>query len=339
MAFRFGFGDEDGAQPAAAAGDGEVPPTPLRPVHEHPLQELLDTLPDQLSYSTVQIESPTGRTIHLPRRELYDIRLQLLSEDETNDEVVDQLDNSDLRSGIYEGGFKTWECSLDLASLLLDRGPRKDIDDLMRCDQVVELGAGTAMPSLVLFQHALLNSIPMTFVFADYNDAVLRLATLPNMLLTWALNTTPDGPTSDNMHVSSKGDLGLNEDILKRFKDDMKARNINFIFLSGPWSPDLASHIPNSSPDLGTVILAAETIYSPASTTAFVELVVTLLKRVKMAKVMIGAKRMYFGVGGSVDGLKEACRERGAVAYEIENHGVPGMDGGVGRALVEVQMY
>ena len=97
--------------------------------------------------------------------------------------------------------------------------------------------------------------------------------------------------------------------------------------------------IPPSSADLGSVILAAETIYSEESTAAFVDILIPLLKSVKMAKAMIGAKRMYFGVGGSVDGLKEACRERGAVAYEIENHGVPGMDSGVGRALVEVQMY
>jgi protein-histidine N-methyltransferase len=87
----------------------------------------------------VRIESPTGRVLNLPRRELYDIRLQLLSEDSSNDDIVDQLDQSDLRSGVYEGGFKTWECSLDLASLLLDRGPRKDIDDLMRCDLVIEV--------------------------------------------------------------------------------------------------------------------------------------------------------------------------------------------------------
>jgi len=317
----------------------------------------LGTLPDQLSYSTVQIESPTGRILHLPRREHYDIRLQLLSKDNLDDDVVDQLDNSDLRSGIYEGGFKTWECSLDLASLLLDRGPRKDIDDLVRCDQIIEvchlpvclylrpwltryqLGAGTAIPSLVLFQHALLNNIPMTFVFADYNDAVLRLATLPNVLLTWALNTTPDGTPNHSMDVSSKGELELSSTILQRFKDDMTSKNINFKFLSGPWSTELASYIPASAPDLGSVILAAETIYSPASTEAFVEILITLLKRVKMAKAMIGAKRMYFGVGGSVDALKEACRERGAVAYEIENHGVPSMDAGVGRALVEVQMY
>ena len=54
---------------------------------------------------------------------------------------------------------------------------------------------------------------------------------------------------------------------------------------------------------------------------------------------MVGAKNYYFGVGGSVDGLKIACAAKGAVAYEIENHGVPGLEAGVGRSLVEVQMF
>lgn len=90
---------------------------------------------------------------------------------------------------------------------------------------------------------------------------------------------------------------------------------------------------------MGALILAAETIYSPASTEAFVALLITLLKRAQMSKAMIAAKRMYFGVGGSVDGLKEECAKVGAVASEIENHGVSGMEAGVGRALVEVQMY
>lgn len=102
--------------------------------------EQLATLPERLSYATVRIESPLGRVVHLPRRELFDVRAQLLQEDSsTNDQVVEQLDKSDLRSGVYEGGFKTWECSVDLASLLLDRGPRKDIDELVKCDQVVEV--------------------------------------------------------------------------------------------------------------------------------------------------------------------------------------------------------
>lgn len=78
--------------------------------------------------------------LYLPKRDLYDVRVQLLQEGSVNDHVIDQLDKSDLRSGVYEGGFKTWECSLDLASLLLDRGPRKDIDELIRCDQITEVG-------------------------------------------------------------------------------------------------------------------------------------------------------------------------------------------------------
>lgn len=195
------------------------------------------------------------------------------------------------------------------------------------------------MPTLVLFQHALLNAIPLTFVLADYNDTVLRLATLPNILLTWAANTEYHDFPPPTLEDSSQGDMELSESVIQRFIAEMKCKNINFVFLSGPWSPALASMIPHSAPDFGSLILAAETIYSPASTTAFVDILLILLKRVKMAKAMIGAKRIYFGVGGSVDGLKEECREQGAVAYEIENHGVPGTDSGVGRALVEVQMY
>lgn len=191
----------------------------------------------------------------------------------------------------------------------------------------------------MLFRHALLNALSLTFVLQDYNDAVLRLVTLPNLLLAWAANTENNDFPTPTFDESSHGDLEISQSLLQRFTADMKSRSINLIFLSGSWCPQLAALIPPSAPELGMVVLAAETIYSPESTRAFVELLVQLLQRVKMGKAMIGAKRVYFGVGGSIDGLKEACRERGAVAYEIENHGVPDMDGGVRRALVEVQMY
>ncbi|KAK4962671.1 hypothetical protein LTR10_000298 [Elasticomyces elasticus] len=345
MSFSFGFGGDeaDGDNAGTSAPVGSKPNTETRsdgtPVKEHTVAELIATLPDHLSYSTVRIESPTGRELFLPRRDLHDVRVQLLQEGPENDHIIDQIGTSDLRSGVYEGGFKTWECSLDLASLLLDRGPRKDIDELIRCDQIIELGAGTALPSLVLFQHALLNTIPLTFTLADYNDTVLRLVTLPNLLLTWAATAKQGDFATIKLDSDSTGDFDLSPELVARFLTDLKFMEIRLRFLSGSWSPALADLIPASGSDYGTVILAAETIYSPESTEAFTELLCVLLKRVKMSKAMIAAKRMYFGVGGSVDGLKAACRERGAVAYEIENHGVPGMDGGVGRALVEVQMY
>lgn len=193
-----------------------------------------------------------------------------------------------------------------------------------------------------MFRHAIENAIPgLTFTLADYNEDVLRLVTLPNILLTW-ITTVENGDVqgeAPRTDAECSGEVEITQALISRFLADLNRNTLNLNFLSGPWSPRLAALMPSSAADMGCVVLAAETIYSPASTAAFVDLLAILLKRVKMSKAMIGAKRMYFGVGGSVDGLKEACRERGAVAYEIENHGVPGMETGVGRALVEVQLY
>lgn len=100
----------------------------------------LATLPSKIAFSKVDIESPKGKTVSVPRRELFDVRMQLMAEDEPEAEnLITNLDKSDLRTNVYEGGFKTWECSLDLARLLLDRGPRKDLDDLCRVDHVIEV--------------------------------------------------------------------------------------------------------------------------------------------------------------------------------------------------------
>lgn len=56
-----------------------------------------------------------------------------------NGPEIEGLDSSDIRTNVYEGGFKSWECAFDLAKLLLDRGPRKDIDDLCRVNHVIEV--------------------------------------------------------------------------------------------------------------------------------------------------------------------------------------------------------
>lgn len=236
----------------------------------------------------------------------------------------------------------------------------------MRLTHTSQLGAGSALPSLILFRHAVLHSLSdITFTLADYNEEVLRLITLPNLILTWAAATTtsPESNSNNNntnfsLSDTSNGDFELTPSLLSNFKTSLQSTNLTLNFLSGPWSPALANLIlpspsPSPSPSFSIgekslLILASETIYSPTSTAAFVDLVTTLLKRRgggsgsggNMGKAVLGAKKMYFGVGGSVDGLKEMCRDRGAVACEVENSGVKGMEGdGVGRALVEIQMF
>lgn len=62
-----------------------------------------------------------------------------MSEDDGDSTSKADLGEEDIRTNVYEGGYKSWECSFDLAKLLLDRGPRKDLDDLCRVDHVVEV--------------------------------------------------------------------------------------------------------------------------------------------------------------------------------------------------------
>ena len=76
----------------------------------------------------------SGRLLTLTRRDLFDARFQLISEDDKSDseiELDDRLTHpaktsaldfidapSDLVPGVYEGGLKTWECSLDIVNYL-----------------------------------------------------------------------------------------------------------------------------------------------------------------------------------------------------------------------------
>ncbi|KAF2402003.1 hypothetical protein EJ06DRAFT_508273 [Trichodelitschia bisporula] len=307
---------------------------------------MLSTLPSKIAYQITEIESPKGKKLKIPRRELFDIRMQLMADDNFESEVSNGLGDSDIRTNVYEGGFKSWECSFDLAKLLLDRGPRKDLDDLCRVDHVVELGCGTAVPTLVLFHYALTESLPIYFTLTDYNASVLRLVTLPNLLLTWAstlpATASPFSADDPNPLLSEEqGDLNVTPELKAAFVSALTGQGLTLSFVAGSWSPakPFLSLIP-TSPEMNILVLASETIYSPEALSSFAEALIGILKQVRMAKAMIAAKRVYFGVGGSVDAFKVECRERKAVGYEIENHNVDlGESGGVRRCLLEVQMF
>jgi protein-histidine N-methyltransferase len=123
----------------------------------------LESLPSRISYTTNLIISPQReRRALIPRRALFDVRMQIMAEAEDDDDDSNEagttngqdarnkanavletlgLGDADISQNVYEGGFKSWEGAMDLARLLLERGPRKDIDDLERCDGVVEVSA------------------------------------------------------------------------------------------------------------------------------------------------------------------------------------------------------
>ncbi|KAH9880898.1 hypothetical protein IAQ61_001192, partial [Plenodomus lingam] len=363
MAFSFGFSGDDIERDPNDVGDsthqvdfegGDDAAPSLVPARVWGWDELLSTLPSKISYSTITLTTPRGHTARLPRRELFDVRLQLMAEDDnTSAAPLLGLSESDLAPNVYEGGFKTWECSLDLARWFLERVEGREEEenkeeneqtiDPTRASHIIEIGCGSALPSLVLFQHALHHHRPCHFTLTDYNADVLRLVTLPNLLLSWLATldepqskailgeeevnplisrlemdtTTMQANTSRHQDEDADaGDVYLTPNLLSAFHLYLSHAAISLTFISGSWLPTTTflSLIPSPSPyhnthphppSPQTLILASETIYSPPSLRAFAQTITALMRRARPTKTVVAAKKVYFGVGGSVDEFRE----------------------------------
>lgn len=72
----------------------------------------------------------------------------------------------------YEGGFKLWECAMDLCQFLSSSSSKPNLSG----SSVLELGAGHAFPAIVAARHG-----AKTIHVQDYNEEVLRMVTLPNL--------------------------------------------------------------------------------------------------------------------------------------------------------------
>ena len=97
-------------------------------------------LPSKLAYSTINIDCVDSTTMKLRRRELFDVKLQLMAEDDAETtERVSGLDDTDIRTNVYEGGFKTWECSLDLAKLLTNYNSQAKSSHMLDVGHVLEV--------------------------------------------------------------------------------------------------------------------------------------------------------------------------------------------------------
>ncbi|KAL4784250.1 hypothetical protein BJX76DRAFT_327786 [Aspergillus varians] len=330
----------------------------------HEMSEWLSTLPSQISYNKCIIHPFQGEgastetgPITIARRDVFDIRAQLMVEDSAEEQTSDLiagLEKGDITPNFYEGGFKTWECSIDLAGLVAGEGV--GFEDR----HIIELGSGTAVPSLALFAQLLSQTdIASTvasaenkkkrthFTFADYNSAVLRLVTLPNLILTWnnfvthrKPNTTSDADAdAEDNTAEQEAELDITPELLEGFQSDLAARGITIDFISGSWSPSFVE-LAFSSPELAgykTLILASETIYSPTSLVAFSETLLALLRRSSVeSRALIAAKKMYFGVGGGVDEFLAVLRVVGEGDLGVEER-MDVKSVGVGRIILEIR--
>lgn len=82
----------------------------------HDLDEILSTLPSKIAYSTLHVTLDDRNKLAIPRREWWDVRVQLMAEEHEATEAG--LGKDDIKTGVYEGGFKSWESSVDLVKVL-----------------------------------------------------------------------------------------------------------------------------------------------------------------------------------------------------------------------------
>ena len=96
-----------------------------------------------------------------------ELRFVSISNNEALPETLKgEQNNSDLVSGIYEGGLKVWECSLDLVDFITAN------KDKFAGKHVLEIGCGQGLPGVQALKQG-----ASSVVFQDFNEEVLRNAT------------------------------------------------------------------------------------------------------------------------------------------------------------------
>ena len=327
---------------AATRGASAGASVPQAAFAEASLSDLLSGLPPRLSYSSLVVPGREGTV--LLRRDLFDARFQMILDDEEQDGVGA---DSDLVPGVYEGGLKTWECALDLVSTL----PGADSCSRLAGKTIVELGCGTALPSAYLLQTLLSTSTDAvtSMHLCDYNLQVLRLVTLPNLILAWynspasAAYRTSDATLAaradedaqlrarGQAHLASHStpatgshELVLDDHLLDAFSASLTHHGIHLHFYSGSWA---SLSLPTAD-----LVLTAETIYSLDSLPILVDALHRLSKPGNTTTCLAAAKILYFGVGGGVHAFQtELLRLNGSTET------VKTVSAGVGRVVLSVR--
>lgn len=308
MSFSFDFVEsDDESQPVKAQTTAKYPSLfelsksiPLENLPKlHTLDELLLTLVDiRLTFDNYT--TPENNIVY--RRELFDVKHQVMCEDTesaTNDILIAGNDN-DLQKNVYEGGFKSWECSYDAVDRIEKLHKGGELNDFK---SYLELGCGTALPTAFLLGKYLNNQVCDTsFVLSDFNYDVLRLVSLPNILIHYAATLAPETLTElTNKEVTTNNDeLLLTQEFLSRFKDDLNRLNVSISFVSGSWGDQFNQLLKPVD-----FIITSETIYSLETLPLLVQSLVDLVRNVGKAYVLVAAKNIYFGVGGSIHGFLE----------------------------------
>lgn len=212
------------------------------------------------------------------------VEMTLSSSDVHSQDLVKKsiTSNSDLISGVYEGGMKIWECTFDLIRYF------EDEDVHFEDKRVLDLGCGAGL--LGIFS---LRRKAEEVHFQDYNGTVIEEITIPNALVNCdGDDSTKEGDKKPSGKRIRKSDAETG--LLSKCR-----------FFSGEWSSFTQLMQNQVKYD---VILTSETVYNPSYYSALHHVFQNLLA--KDGTVYLASKSHYFGVGGGVHLFETFIKER-----------------------------
>ncbi|KAI3637393.1 hypothetical protein MIR68_004042 [Amoeboaphelidium protococcarum] len=258
-----------------------------------------------------------GDKFTLFKRSYDDIQFQIMQQDDNDMEgesdnyfarIIKQHSATDLVPNVYEGGCKTWECSIDLCLYLYQFFQSVDHNHnvlLSRPLRVLEIGCGSALPSITCMQFG--NQYVQTIDVQDYNKEVIEMVTMPNFLLnSRQLNEERcEMAASNNGRVPAQQDLEIETRPVSAFGDS-SIDGIELGFYAGDWEqlPDAINSCDNLTESRKyDLILGSEVMYCKKNYHKLTRIMTQLLS--KQGFALFSCKSQYFGCTGDLYSFKE----------------------------------
>lgn len=184
-----------------------------------------------------------------------------------------QIDEqNDIKKDFYEGGFKVWECTLDLLQYLNETMLPYEL----KGKSVIDIGCGHGLLGIQALLHAADN-----VYFQDFNVEVLKFAVIPNIYMNGLLELLPKARFI-------AGDWSLTAEKIKNGVDDVAREG---------------------TPKTGKfdLVLMSEVLYCKENYEKLARLITELLSETGVC--LISTKLYYFGCTGSLPEFKEYLNE------------------------------
>ncbi|PWA25995.1 histidine protein methyltransferase 1 homolog [Gambusia affinis] len=311
---------DDGAKYAEV--DDNTPAGPVKEAKEHfPPSDPQFLLTDGV-FETITIG--TLPPLHFLNETVFE---RTASEREDRENILSRREekNSDLISGVYEGGLKVWECTYDILEIMEKEG------ETFSGKTVLDLGCGAGLLGILALKRG-----ARQILFQDYNSTVIEQLTVPNVIL----NCEEDDEVEGDGEKKGKGKGKKQEDgCVEKGKEDLnsgspppKKRAADLskhplmrkcLFYSGDWRTFLPLVLKKEPQPKFDIIFTSETIYNTCYYPALHETLHKLLG--PSGLVYLATKSHYFGVGGGLHLFETFVEQRGVFSLDHLWDGAEGL--------------